>query len=310
MPSTALTRRLGAALPIVSAPMAGVAGGRLAAAVSAAGGIGMIGVGGSASAEWIAQEAAAAAKARPYGVGLTAWILERRPEQLDAVLDLRPDLVSVSFGEYAPWVARLRDSGLTTATQVGDLDEALAARDAGVDIIVARGAEGGGHGLNRVATLPLLQQVLEVVTDVPVLAAGGIATSRGVAAALAAGAAGVWVGTAYLGCPETTASPQARQRVFGASSTVYSRVFDVAQGLGWPERYGGRSLSNAFTDRWAGHEADLADDHAARQQLADARAAGDFDVAYIYAGQGVGLVTRERPAAEVTADLGADAGSL
>lgn len=305
MPSTALTDRLGAALPLVSAPMAGVAEGRLAAAVSSAGGIGMIGVGASATAEWIEHEAAVAAAARPYGIGLTAWILERRPEQVDAVVDLRPDLVSVSFGEYAPWVARLRDAGITTATQVGDLDEALAARDAGVDVIVARGSEGGGHGLNRVATLPLLQQVLGALPAVPVLAAGGIGTGRGVAAVLAAGAAGAWVGTAYLGCPETSAPPQARQRVLEADNTVYSRVFDVAQGLGWPERYGGRSLPNAFTDRWAGREAELADDQAARQQLVDARAAGDFDIAYIYAGQAVGLVTRERPAAEVTADLGA-----
>lgn len=305
-----LTQRLGISVPIVSAPMAGMAGGRLVAAVSSAGGLGMIGVGGAATAEQIKHEAAIAAAGGPYGIGLTAWILDTRPEQLDAALAASPALVSVSFGDYRPWVARLREAGITTATQVGDLDEALVAEDAGVDVLVVRGAEGGGHGMDSVATLPLLQQVLDRVLEVPVVAAGGIGTGRGLAAVLAAGAAGAWIGTAYLGCPETAGSPRARQRVIEAEETVYSRVFDVAQGLGWPERYGGRSLANRFTDRWAGQEAELADDPAAQRELAEARAVEDFDTAHIYAGQGVGLVTEQRPAADVTTAIADQAASL
>ena len=108
-----------------------------------------------------------------------------------------PALVSLSFGDITPWVGRLREAGVIVATQVGDVDGALAAAGQGVDVIIARGAEAGGHGLDAVATLPLLQGVLDAV-HLPVLAAGGIVTARGLAAVLAAGAAGAWLGTALL----------------------------------------------------------------------------------------------------------------
>jgi nitronate monooxygenase len=139
---------------------------------------------------------------------LQAWALEHNPDQLDAVLGADASLVSVSYGPYAQYLSRLHASGQRVATTVGNLREALAAQRAGVDIIVVRGAEGGGHGRDDVATLPLLQSVLDSVTT-PVLAAGGVGTSRALAAVLAAGPAGAWVGTAFLACTEASTSPAA-----------------------------------------------------------------------------------------------------
>ena len=131
----------------------------------------------------------AAAGGAPYGVGLMAWALERDPAQLDALLDPGPDvapaLVSVSFGRIEPYVDRLRAAGLRVAVQAGTVAEAVRAERAGADLVVARGAEGGGHGRDEVGTLPLLQGVLDRV-EVPVVAGGGIGTPRGLAAVLAA----------------------------------------------------------------------------------------------------------------------------
>ncbi|MFG1694589.1 NAD(P)H-dependent flavin oxidoreductase [Nonomuraea sp. NPDC049309] len=307
MPHTWLTERFGLAVPLVGAPMAGVSDGRLAAAVSAAGALGMFGVPPSASASWIEEQAGvAAATGRPYGIGLLAWALGDHPGHLEAVLRVRPALVSVSFGDYAPYVEPLRAAGITVAVQAGTTEEAVQAEQAGVDVVVARGGEGGGHGRDEVATLPLLQGVLEAVRT-PVLAAGGIATARGLAAVLAAGAEGGWAGTAFLACTETTLSPEGRERLLatGETGTAYGRVFDVAQGLAWPPEYGGRALRNAFYDRWKGREDELARDAGARDELRAAQAGRDYDTAYVYAGQAVGTVRRERPAADVVADFAA-----
>ncbi|MFB4278103.1 MULTISPECIES: NAD(P)H-dependent flavin oxidoreductase [unclassified Nonomuraea] len=303
MVRTWLTDRFGVEVPLVGAPMAGVGDGRLAAAVSAAGGLGVIGAPPKAPASWISQQAAvAAASGRPYGIGLMAWALRDNPGQLDAVLEARPALASVSFGDFAGYVEPLRRAGIVVAVQAGTTEEARAAERAGADVVVARGAEGGGHGRNEVATLPLLQGVLDAVS-VPVLAAGGIATARGLAAVLAAGAEGGWAGTAFLGCAETMLSEAGRERVLatGETGTAYGRVFDVAQHLAWPPEFGGRALRNAFFDRWNGHEEELAADEAARAELESARVEGDFDTAYVYAGQAVGLVERQRTAADVVA---------
>lgn len=292
----------GIRVPLVGAPMAGPADGGLAHAISAAGALGMVGVNASRDTDWItAQAEVAAAGGTPYGIGLMAWALERNPAQLDAVLSLRPDLVSVSFGAIEEPVRRLRGAGIRTATQVGNLADLRTALDAGVDVVVARGAEAGGHGRNEIGTLPLLQLVLAAAGDVPVLAAGGIIDRRGVAAVLAAGAVGAWVGTAFLGCVEAANSPEARQQLFAASSTGYGRVFDVAQRLPWPREFGGRAVRNAFFDRWVGREDEL-DDAAADEHAAGVRA-GDWSVAHLYAGEGVAGLTEERTAAEVVASL-------
>jgi nitronate monooxygenase len=306
---TALTDRLSLKAPIIGAPMAFVSGGELTAAVSAGGGLGMIGVGSSTPSAFIRDEAAKAHRTgRPFGIGLMAWALAGRPEQFDTAVECGPALVSVSFGDYQPWVERLERLGIPSATQVGDTGEARIAADAGVDFVVARGSEAGGHGRDRVATLPLLQAVLDAV-DVPVLAAGGIATGRGLAAVLAAGAAGAWVGTAFLACPEALNSAAARARALAASDidTVSTTVFDVAQGIAWPTGFPGRALVNEFWRRWSGHEDELAASPEASEQLAAARQSGDYDLAYVYAGQGVGMLQHEQSATTIVTEMAAGA---
>jgi nitronate monooxygenase len=304
MIDTWLTRTFSLDVPVVGAPMAGPGEGALAAAVSAAGGLGMIGVQGSRSPRWVLEQAAVAAEpARPYGIGLMAWALDRDDRQLEAVLDVRPALVSVSFGNVEPYVERLREAGIPVTVQAGTVAEAVRAERAGADLVVARGGEGGGHGRNEVGTLPLLQAVLDRV-QVPVVAAGGIGTARGLAAVLAAGAVGAWVGTALLATREAGTSAAGRGRLLAANETdtAYGRVFDVAQRLAWPEEYGGRALRNPFFDRWEGRLDELSDYDAAAE-LTEARAADDYDTAYLYAGQGVGLLREERSVAEVLAEL-------
>ncbi len=308
---TWLTDQFGLSVPVVCAPMAGVSGGALAAAVSAAGGLGMIGVRPGSTLRWLAEQIdLAAASGRAYGIGLIGWGVDEQGDPLLAqVIAARPALVSISFGDVTEHVAPLHDAGIVVAMQAGNLDEALAADAVGVDLIVARGGEGGGHGRNQIATLPLLQEVLDAV-DTPVLGAGGIGTRRGLAAVLAAGADGGWIGTAFMTCPEADTPAEARHAVLeaGTGDTVYSRVFDLALGLGWPPEYGGRSLSNEVTRRWLGRESELERGGpgvvALGDQIRSAQAAGDAGFAPVYAGQSAGLVETSRSAAEVVAEFG------
>ena len=181
------------------------------------------------------------------GSGCDAWAIQRRPDLLDAAIEARPFLISLSFGSPAPYVERLHQHGILLATQVNTGAEAIQAVRDGVDLIVAQGTEAGGHVTGQVSTLPLLQAVLDVV-QVPVLAAGGIASPRGVAAALAAGAEGVWVGTTLLASPECENTEDARMRILQAqeTDTVLTRAFDVAQGLAWPPQYPGRDPAQSL----------------------------------------------------------------
>jgi nitronate monooxygenase len=308
MIKTPLTRWFDLTTPVIGAPMAGVAGGELARAVSLGGGLGMIGVSGATSTEFLAAQCAIPADSEvPFGVGLMAWVLADRPDLLEATIAAQPSLVSVSFGDPEPYVGPLHDAGIAVAAQVNTVADVHRAVDAGVDVLVAQGSEAGGHTGQR-ATLPLLQEVL-TLTDRPVVAAGGIATGRGMAAALVAGAAGVWIGTPLLACPEGLNSAAARARVRDASGedTVLTRAFDVAQGLAWPERWPGRALVNEFSRAWHGREDDLRQDPAACERVIEARRTDDLDQGPVYAGESVGLVTAERSATDVVRDLDAEA---
>lgn len=291
--------------------MVGAAGTDLAKAVSSAGALGMVGISPVAKLDELdAALAALRQDGTRFGVGLLGWSLTRRPDLLGFALGSGAVVVSVSFGDYRPAVESAAGYGIPIATQIGTVAEAVEAADSGIDIVVARGGEGGGHGLNAVGTLPLLQAVLDRVGDrVPVVAAGGIGGARGLAAVLAAGAAGAWVGTALLATEEAAGSEDAKARVLAAdeTSTVYTTAFDRALGLPWPEGVGGRALRNAFTDRWARHEESLGPDSEAGSEMRAAWSAGNLDMAPLYAGQIVGAVNERRPAADVISEMAAGA---
>lgn len=305
-----LTERLSLDVPVIGAPMAGVAGGELAAAVSRAGALGMVGIGPAADPGWVREQMRIAADTgRPYGAGLLAWSLPDRPQLPEAVLDTDshrpPALVSVSYGDFSPYVPLLHEAGVVVATQVGTVVEAAEAAEAGVDLVVVRGGEGGGHGRNLVATLPLLQAVL-ARAEAPVVAAGGIGTARGLAGVLAAGACGAWVGTAFLTCREALTADDVAARLADVdeTGTAYGTVFDTASGAGWPQEFGGRAVRNAFFDTWEGRETALLDDEAAVGRFQDASGARDLETMAVYAGEGVGLLdSTRRPAADVVAEL-------
>ena len=305
---TPLTRWFDLTTPIIGAPMAGVSGGALARAVSLGGGLGMIGISGLATAEFVAEQCAIPAEADvSFGVGLMVWVLDDRPDLLEATIAAGPSLVSVSFGDPAPYVGPLHDAGIAVAAQVNTTDDVRRAEDAAVDVVVVQGTEAGGHTGQR-AMLPLLQEAV-TLTDRPVVAAGGIATGRGLAAALVAGAAGVWIGTPLLSCPEGLNSPAARARVraAGGDGTVLTRAFDVAQGIAWPERWPGRALVNDFSRTWHSREDELGRDIDASRRVVDALRTRDFETAPVYAGESVGLVVTERSATDVVRELDAEA---
>lgn len=308
MINTWLTTRWGLKYPIVSAPMAGNAYGALARAVTQAGGLGMIGVGATGLVSTIESESALARGDDDgrFGIGLTTWVVQRRPELLDASIAAKPLLISLSFGDPAPYVSRLRAARIAVATQVNSRGQAQQALAAAVDLIVAQGTESGGH-TGMVATLPLLQIVLEEVGGrCPVLAAGGIASPPGLAAVLASGADGAWIGTPFLSAQEAMVTEAARRRILDAdeTQTVLTRAFDVAQQLPWPQEHPGRALRNAFTDRWTGREEQILDDPETPAIYADAVKRNDYSLAHIYAGQAVGMSDRVRPAGQIIQEIG------
>jgi nitronate monooxygenase len=298
MLSTPWSRRMGLRVPILNAPMGGVAGGRLAAAVTAAGGLGMVGMGSAGSTSALLTELPHVRG--KFGIGLVDWVIRQEPELLDAALAAQPVLISISFGTDLSWIERVRNAGIATATQVYNRVEAQRAQDAGIDVLVARGCEGGGHGDATIGTLPLLDAVLDVAS-VPVLAAGGIASPRSLAAVLAAGASGAWLGTVLSASPEALTSDASRRALVAAreTDTTSTRVFDIVRGLPWSKRFGSRVLRNEFVARWSGREDALADDPDAQHELDAAVAADDRRTAPVDAGQGVAMVTDIAPVGEV-----------
>ncbi|MEA3529536.1 nitronate monooxygenase [Nocardia implantans] len=296
-------------MPLVNAPMGGVAGGRLAAAVTAAGGLGMIGMGSAGSVAALERELPhVRGSDGPFGIGLVDWVVAKEPRLLEVAIAARPALISVSFGEDLDWAARVADAGIVPATQVYSEQDARRAQDGGVGLLVARGVEGGGHGAVNSALLPLLEEVLEVAS-VPVLAAGGIGTPGDLATVLRAGAGGAWLGTCLAACSESLLPEAARRAMIDArgDDTVLTRAYDVGMELPWPTRFPARVLRTGFTDRWTGREDELAMDAAAKRALAAALAAADPAVTPIDAGEGVGLVTAVEPVARVLERLWAGA---
>ncbi|MFI9402390.1 NAD(P)H-dependent flavin oxidoreductase [Nocardia sp. NPDC052316] len=310
--ATEWSRGMGLRVPLVNAPMGGVAGGRFAAAVTAAGGLGMIGMGSAGSAQALQRELRELGDVRgSFGIGVVDWVVAAEPELLESAVAAAPALISVSFGQDLSWVQRVREAGIRTATQVYTVDDARRAEDAGIDVVVARGAEGGGHGAPELATLPLLDAVVGAVS-VPVLAAGGIGSPASLAGVLAAGADGAWVGTCLAACSESLLADGARRAMIAAdgTDTMLTRVFDVGMQWPWPTRFPARVLRNEFANRWTGREERLSDDEQAKQALAAAMAADDPRIAPVDAGQAVGMVARVEPVGAAIEHLCAGAARL
>ena len=307
---TALSDLLGIEHPIICAPMWPAANGALARAVSDAGAFGMIGIGSADPVERVAKEAAAAREGsadRAFGLGMMAWAIDKRPELLEAAIAAAPAMISISFGEVGAYVKRVKAAGIKAAVQVQDRDKALAAEAAGADLIVAQGTDAGGH-TGAVGTMPIMQIVLDLVKT-PVAVAGGIATGRGLAAVLAAGACGAWIGTPFLLAAEAGTTAEARARIAASTerNTILTDVFDVAARNAWPKEFKGRALVNEFVQKWEGHSEELARDEQALKEYAAARERTNYDTMVIYAGQTVGLLSQTRPAAEIVRDLASGA---
>jgi nitronate monooxygenase len=297
--ATRLTETLGIRHPVLLAPMDIVADGKLAAAVSRAGGFGIIG-GGYGDEAWLRREMDAAGDAR-VGVGFITWSMARQPRLLDLVLEREPAAVMLSFGELAPHAARIRKTGAKLICQVQTVAQAKDATAHEADVIVAQGGEAGGHGMAR-GTFALVPAVVDAVRGVPVAAAGGVGDGRGLAAALMLGADGVLMGTRFYASQEAAALSRAKERIVAASGdrTIRSVLFDIARRNVWPAPYTGRVLCNDFSDRWQGREIELLrNQQAEAERYAAAREAGDYDTAAVIAGESVDLVNDIPPAEEI-----------
>jgi len=235
--------RLGVDVPVVQAGMGGgAAGGALAGAVSAAGGLGTVGI----MAPRAFAQALGEARRRAGGKPVAANLLRpfTRAAHVDACIAADVAAVVLHDGWPPRWVGRLQAAGIPVLATVGDAGQARAALDAGVDGLVAQGVEAGGH---LVATEPLdavLPAVLEQADGQPVLAAGGVADAADVRRLLAAGADAAVAGTRFLLTDECGAHPAYKQRVAAADRTVHTELF----GLGWPLAH--RVVPNALTERW------------------------------------------------------------
>jgi nitronate monooxygenase len=238
--------------------------------------------------------------------------MAQRPRLLDLVLERRPPAIMLSFGDVEPHADKIKRAGAMLICQVQTLEQAKDAAANGADVLVAQGAEAGGHGIAR-STFPLVPAVADAARGIPVVAAGGIADGRGLAAALMLGADGVLVGTRFYATQEAAGSASAKDRIVAASGdkTVRSILFDIARRNVWPAPYCGRVLRNSFSERWRGRETELLqhqDEEAAR--YAKARAENDFDTAAVIAGEAVDLITEILPAADVVQSMVTQAVSL
>jgi nitronate monooxygenase len=319
MLQTPLCQQIGIAYPIFSVGMGPVAGPELAAAVSNAGGGGVLGglfMPPSSLRQAIHQLRTLTDK--PFGVNLILPLLLEG--QIDACLVERVPLLVLFWGDPQPYVAEAHRHDIKVFMQVGSVEEATAAAEAGVDAIIIQGVEAGGHVKSRTALSTLLPTVVEAVAPVPVLAAGGIATGRGVVAALSLGAQAVSMGTRFLCSTEAAATRAYKERVVRstAEDTVYTTLFD----LGWPNAPH-RVLCNKAFAEWeaAGRpasgqrpgEGTIVGTVAVAgttmevpkygTMLPIASFSGDMESVALYAGESCSLIHDIKPAAQIVQDV-------
>ena len=311
--TTAVCELLGIDWPVVQAPMAAVPG--LAAAVSNAGALGMVTLTWSDDAGAVVRETAART-ARPFGGNLV--LTEDHHRRLDQALDAGLRIVSFMWGDPSGYVKRVHDAGGIVMHTVGSAQEARLAVASGVDVIVAQGWEAGGHVWGKVATLPLVPAVVDAVTPVPVIAAGGIGDARGVAAVLALGAHAAWLGTRFLLADEMPIHEDYRRLLIAAAETDpewYANLYDV----GWPDSPH-RALRNSTARAWeaVGRPPDrqrpgngdviahfASGEAIVRYEPAPPMAGttGDIEALSMWAGQSVALARQTQSAAEIVTEL-------
>jgi nitronate monooxygenase len=307
-----LTERLKLVHPVISAPMGFAAGGKLAAAVSAAGGVGLIG-GGYGDEGWLREQFAAAGN-QQVGCGFITWSLKKQPHLLDIALEHAPGAMFLSFGDPEPFAGRIKRAGVPLICQIQTLADARHAVDVGADILVAQGAEAGGHGEKR-ATFTLVPEVADLISErAPVTllcAAGGVADGRGLAAALVLGADGVVIGSRFWASEEALVHPNLHEAAVaaGGDDTLRSRVIDIVRGLDfWPARYNLRTLKSGATDRWVGREEELrAVADAEVKRYTEAAGNGDTRMVSAIVGEAVGLIRDIAPAGKILQDLVSEA---
>ena len=312
MLKTRFTDRLGLEHPVMSAPMSSHTGGRLAAAVSLAGGLGTFGGSTYFGRVWFKEQIdyIRSETQRAFGVGFITQLIEPHPANFEIALEEEVPVLVFSFADPGPWLSRVRDAGATTICQVQTLSAAQLALDAGADVLLAQGNEAGGH-TGQMNLLPLLIDLVERYPGVPVLAAGGITSGRALATVLAAGAEGASLGTAMLATPEAVeAPPEFKEQVLRSSGedTTYTRLYDMLGDDPWPDGIAGRVYRNQLVRQWDGRDAEvLAQREGLATDVAAARARHDPELSAVYMGQGVGQIREIRPAAEVMRGICDDA---
>ena len=287
--------------PIINAPMAGAATAELAAAVSEAGGFGFIGAGGN-SPDWLRDQIRAVRQRtnRPFGVGFISSF-PGLGEVVQVALDERVSAVCHSFADPSPYVFAAHEAGVKVLAQVQKVAHAKKVALSGVDAIAAQGTEAGGH-TGYSGTLPFVPAVIDAVGDIPVIAAGGIADGRGLAAVLMLGAEGAIIGSRFVASLESAPKDWEKQRVVqaGTDDTVLTKVYDLTMGSAFPTDIGDRVIRNKYTAEWHGQDMEVLDaSDELRTRVIAAVQAEDASLAPVRAGNAVGLFSTIEPAGDI-----------
>ena len=312
MLKTRFTQRLGIHHPIISAPMARMSGGRLAVAVSSAGGLGTFGCldgAGRIGPDYIREQIdyIRSQTDKPFGAGFITQRIANAPQNFETVLEQNVPVILFSFADPTPWLSRAKESGAVTVCQVQTMEGARLAAAGGADVLAAQGNDAGGHA-GAISLLPFLVRAVTEFPDVPVIAAGGIGDGRSLAAVLGAGAEGAWMGTLFTATQEDDEIPDAHKDLIVASdgdNTIQTQVFDIINtamrgGAPWPEGIAGRVYNNRFAREWHGRENEL------RNRLdevipayVEAGQRGDYETRTAMFGKAAASVDSIRPAGEV-----------
>ena len=307
MLTTRLCTFLGIDFLIINAPMAGTASAELATAVSKAGAFGMIGAGADPDPTWLLEQVHAVREktSSPFGVGFSSSFpgLEKA---IEAALDAQVAAIGHSFIDPTQLINQAKGSGVKIFAQVQTMANAKKAIAAGADVIIAQGSEAGGH-TSHLGTLSFVRAVVKIAGDIPVVDAGGIADGPGLAAALMLGAEGAWIGTRFVASLEWAGPEWAKGQVILADvdDTILTNVYDLVSDAPYDhDVVGDRVISNSFTDRWHGREAEMMTRQSElREDIATATAAEDATTAPVRAGAASGLIRSVEPASYILREI-------